>query len=218
MLRGIVFDFDGVIVDSHPLHKRAWKKFLESIGRVVSEEELQFVLDGRKRDDILQHYLGELDCEQLVEYGQMKERFFRDEAASVQTVGGLLDFLQELDEAQLALGIASSGSRNRVNFLLGHLGLAKHFQVVVTGEDVEKGKPDPAVFLRVSQELRMDPIELIAFEDAPSGVQAAKAAGMMCVGIARPECSLTLLNAGADHVVGDFRSLSYSSLQNLFYS
>lgn len=218
MLRGIVFDFDGVIVDSHPMHKRAWKKFLESVGRVVSEEDLQFVLDGRRRDEILQHYLGQLDYEQMVEYGEKKEQFFRDEATSVQTVSGVLDFLQELDDAQLALAIASSGSRSRVNLLLGRLDLARHFQVVVTGDDVEKAKPDPAVFLRAAQRLQMDPAEIIVFEDAASGVTAAKAAGMMCVGVAQPDYSLALLDAGADHVVQDFRSLTYLKIQELFHS
>ena len=83
MLKGVIFDFDGVIVDSHPAHKRAWIKFLESVGRSVSEEELQFILDGRKRDDILRHFLGALDAQKTAEYGLRKERFFLDEAVDL---------------------------------------------------------------------------------------------------------------------------------------
>lgn len=90
VFRGVVFDFDGVLVDSHPVHIRARKKFLESMGRAVSEEQLQFVLDGRKRDDILRHFLGELNDDKLVEYGHRKEQIFRDEAADVRTIDGLL--------------------------------------------------------------------------------------------------------------------------------
>ena len=63
VFKGVVFDFDGVIVDSHPAHLRAWKSFLNSMGKNVSEEQLHFVLDGRKRDDILRHFLGELSAE-----------------------------------------------------------------------------------------------------------------------------------------------------------
>ena len=107
VLRGAVFDFDGVIVDSHPVHKRAWKKLLDSAGKEVSEEDLQFVLEGRKRDEILLHFLGELDVEQITEYGHRKEEFFRGEAESVQAMCGLPTFLEELDYAQLALGVAS---------------------------------------------------------------------------------------------------------------
>jgi len=218
MLRGVIFDFDGVIVDSHPVHKRAWKKFFQSMGRTVSEEDLQYLLDGRTRDDILRHFLGELDREKIIEYGHRKEEMFREESASVQIVSGLETFLSDMDNAQFALGIASSGSRRRVNFLLAQLGLAKRFQVIVTGDDVEHGKPDPAVFLGAAQGLQMDPADLVAFEDAASGVKAAKAAGMMCVGIAQPHSSSILLDAGATHVVGDFRSLSVLKLQHLFSS
>jgi beta-phosphoglucomutase family hydrolase len=216
VLKGVVFDFDGVIVDSHPLHIRAWKKFLESVGKTASEEELQFVLDGRKRDDILRHFLGELEPERMAEYGRRKEQLFRDEAADVQTVSGLLSFLENLEGAHLALGIASSGSRSRIEFLLDRLDLKKHFRVLVTGDEVEKGKPDPAVFLRAAQDLQLDPTELLAFEDASSGVKAARSAGMMCVGIASSGRTSVLLDAGADHVAPDFRSLSYSKLQEIY--
>jgi beta-phosphoglucomutase len=216
MLRGVVFDFDGVIVDSHRVHKRAWRKFLESVGKTVSEEELQFVLDGRKREDILRHFLGDLNPELMVSYGHRKEQFFRDEAGDVQPVDGLLSLLDDLQEAGVAVGVASSGSRSRVNFLLDRLDLKKHFQVVVTGDEVKNGKPDPSVFLKAAQALQKDPVELLAFEDAASGVQSAKAAGMKCIGIAQPDRASVLLDSGADHVLPDFCSLSYSKLEELF--
>ncbi|HYL86763.1 MAG TPA: HAD family phosphatase [Candidatus Angelobacter sp.] len=216
MFRGVVFDFDGVIVDSHPVHKRAWKRLLESVGMTASEEELQFVMDGRKRDDILRHFLGELDCNQLFKYGVRKERYFREEAASVQTVGGFLNLLESLEDAHLALGVASSGSRSRIDFLLRQLNLTKRFSVVVTGDEVQRGKPDPAVFLKAAQNLGMYPFELMAFEDASSGVIAAKAAGMTCIGIATAERAPALLRAGAHYVVPDFQSLSCSKLRELF--
>jgi HAD superfamily hydrolase (TIGR01509 family) len=216
MFRGAVFDFDGVIVDSHPVHNRAWRKLLESVGRTASEEELQFVLDGRKREDILRHFLGDLESEVIIEYGHRKEQFFRDEAAAVQTIAGLLGFLEDLADSHVASAIASSGSKTRVNFLLDRLSLKKHFRVVITGDEVEHGKPDPAIFIKAAQDLQLDPLELIAFEDALSGVQAARSAGMMCVGIARPDGASALLNAGAYDVFPDFRSLSYSKLERLF--
>jgi beta-phosphoglucomutase-like phosphatase (HAD superfamily) len=99
---------------------------------------------------------------------------------------------------------------------MDRLDLKKHFRVVVTGDEVERGKPDPAIFLRVAQGLQLDPVELIGFEDAQSGVRAARSAGMVCIGIAQATEASVLLHAGADHVVHDFRSLSYSKLQELF--
>jgi beta-phosphoglucomutase len=216
VLKGVIFDFDGVIVDSHPVHKRTWIKFLESVGKTASEEELQFILDGRKRDDILRHFLGELDDERMAEYGHRKEQIFRDETGDVQIVNGLMGFLEDLEGAGAAIGIASSGSRSRVNFLLDRLDLKKHFQVVVTGDQVKRGKPDPSIFVKAAQALQEHPNELLAFEDAVSGVESAKAAGMKCFGIAQPDRASVLIDSGADHVVPDFRSLSYSKLMELF--
>lgn len=214
MFRGAIFDFDGVIADSHPVHLRAWKKVLDSVGRAASGDELQFVLDGRTRDHILRHFLGDLDAEKMAEYGRRKEQFFRDEAADVQTIKGVSRFLEKLEEAQLPLGMASSGSRVRIEFLLERLKLKKHF-VVVTGDEVAQGKPHPAVFLKAAEHLGADPCDLIAFEDAASGVKAAKSAGMTCVGIASSDRSSILVDAGANHVVPDFRSLSYPKIQKI---
>lgn len=216
MLRGAVFDFDGVIVDSHPIHKRVWKKLLESVGRSVSEAELQFLLDGRKGEDILRHFLGDLAPELIVEYCHRKDQFFRNEAACVQTIKGVVSFLEDLADLRVVSAVASSGSGSRVNFLLDHLDLKKHFCVVVTGDHVERSKPDPAVFLKAAQDLELDPAELIAFEDSPSGVKAARAAGMVCVGIAQPDEASALLDAGANDVVPDFCSLSHSNLEKRF--
>lgn len=93
-LRRGVPDFDGVIVDSHPVHKRAWKRLLESVGVTASEEELQIVLDGRTRGDILRHFLGDLDPDRLFQYGQRKEQYFREEAAAVRAVAWFIDLVE----------------------------------------------------------------------------------------------------------------------------
>lgn len=218
LFRGVIFDFDGVIADSHPVHLRAWKRFLASVGRATSEEELQFVLDGRTRDDILRHFLGELDAGKLVEYGRRKEQLFRDEAADVRTINGVPEFLENLEEAKLILAIASSGSRARVDFLLDRLKIKRHFAAVVTADEVAYGKPHPAVFLKAAERLRTDPCDLIAFEDSVSGIKAAKSAGMTCVGIGSSDRASMLFDAGANHVVPDFRRLSYAKLHEIFGS
>ena len=216
MLRGIIFDFDGVIVDSHLAHKRAWERFLASVGKKVSEEDLEFVLDGRKREEILRHFLGELNEDQLRTSGQQKEQFFRGEAANVRTIEGVQHLLDELRQAEIALGVASSGSRSRVDSLLKQLELRKHFRAIVTGDEVPQGKPDPALFLKAAQALQIDPCELLAVEDAVSGVRAARAAGMRCLGIAEGERAPLLFDAGANRVVPNFASLSLVDLQEFF--
>jgi HAD superfamily hydrolase (TIGR01549 family) len=101
--------------------------------------------------------MGELEADQIVEFGRQKEQFFLKEAALVRTIDGLLSFLEDLEYEQLALAVASSGSRSRVHFLLERLDLKKFFQAVVTGDEVEQGKPHPAVFLKAAQQLGIDP-------------------------------------------------------------
>jgi beta-phosphoglucomutase family hydrolase len=218
VFKGVVFDFDGVIVDSHPAHIRAWKKFLKSVGKTASEEQLQFVVDGRKRDDILRHFMGELDADGVIEYGLRKEQFFRDEVAHVRTAEGLRGFLEDLRSEQLSVAIASSGSKSRIHFLLDRLGLKNYFLEVITGDEVEQGKPHPAVFLKAAERLHIDPSELIAFEDAVSGVKAVRSAGMTCVGIAQSDRASILLAAGANLILPNFCSVSCAELRKLLSS
>src|ERR1700736_1841265 len=116
MLRAAIFDMDGVIVDSHPIHKRTWRKFLKLQGREISEKDLNFIMDGRKRDEILRHFLGELSDEQVRLLGHRKEQLFREEASDVKVIEGLYGLLQQLRKTEIKLGVASSGSESRVNY------------------------------------------------------------------------------------------------------
>ena len=96
MLRGIVFDMDGVIIDSHPLHRRAWKTFLQTVGRDITDAELDFILDGRKREEILCYFLGELSPSQIIDYGTRKDEMLRQLAEEMQPLQGIAEFLDSL--------------------------------------------------------------------------------------------------------------------------
>jgi beta-phosphoglucomutase len=124
--------------------------------------------------------------------------------------------LDELSRASLPVAVASCGGRARVEHLLEKLRLNQYFRVVVTGDDVKEGKPDPTIFLRAASELKIRPDEALALEDSVSGVQAAKAAGMNCLGIADSTRSAELLHAGADHVVPDFCGVTLAKIHQLF--
>ena len=216
MLRAAIFDMDGVIVDSHPIHKKTLRKFLELLGIEISEEELDFIMEGRKRDEILRHFLGELSDEQVQVFGRQKEQLFRQESAAIQPIKGLLEFLQELDESEIRLAVASSGSSGRVNNILVSLDLRRYFQAIVTGDQVTNGKPDPAIFQVASDRLCVPPVDTLVFEDSVSGVKAAKAAGMKCIGVATNGVIPTLLEAGADHIIPDFACVSFNLMRKLF--
>jgi HAD superfamily hydrolase (TIGR01509 family) len=216
MLGGVIFDFDGVIVDSHAAHIKAWKEFLLSKGKTVSDADLSFVREGAKRQELLRHFLGELTPDQIASYGAEKDRLFQARATEVKLVQGFAEFLVQLDAAALPSAVATSGSRSRVEQTLETLNLFKRFRTVVTGNDVERGKPDPDLFLLAAQALQIDPSRILVCEDAVAGVLAAKTAGMKCIGIAANGRESLLTQAGADLVVKDFAHTSLDDVRHLF--
>jgi len=215
-LRGIVFDMDGVIVDSHPAHRKAWRKFLQTLGRNVSNRDLDFILDGRKRRDILCHFLGPVSEAKLVEYGKCKDEFFQQSAADVEPVPGITEFLIHLNKQGVTAAIATSASEARTRSTLDRLHLVRYFSVIITGNDVAAGKPDPAIYRLACRQLNTPPGSLLAVEDAVSGVKAARAAGLGCLGVGTQRSAQQLRSAGAQHVIESFVGLSLTKLKRIF--
>jgi HAD superfamily hydrolase (TIGR01509 family) len=218
MLRGIVFDMDGVIVNSHPAHREAWQKFLRTVGKDVSDADLDFILEGRKRQDILRHFLGELSEVEVLNYGNKKDEFFREIGERVQPVAGVVEFLAELAQAELPAAVATSASKQRTRFTLRKLNLSHHFRAVVTGDDVAEGKPSPAIYQTAAARLGLPAQNLLAIEDSPCGVQAARAAGMHCIGIGIGSSVESLRQAGAEPVIQNFVGLSLKTLKRILPS
>jgi HAD superfamily hydrolase (TIGR01509 family) len=214
-LRAVIFDMDGVIVDSHPAHRKAWRQFLRTLGREVSNVELDFILDGRKRSDILRHFLGELSEAETLHYGKRKDEFFQNSSFEVKPLPGVMEFLHQLSSVGIATAIATSASESRTRSTLNRLNLAEYFDVIVSGSDVVRGKPDPAIYCRACQLLNVSPEHSLAIEDAVSGIQSAKAANLVCIGVADRDRSEMLTAAGADHVVENFMGLSPAGLETL---
>lgn len=207
---------DGVIIDSHPAHRLAWKGFLESVGRETSDDELDFILEGAKRAEILKHFLGDLAPEQIVEYGNRKDELLQKHGDAVQPMPGIVEFLEDLSKAGIARAVATSASRRRAFGTLKELGLAHCFCAIVTGDDVAAGKPDPAIYQLAAERMRESPGGLLAIEDAVSGVQSARAAGLRCLGVAPSRRASLLRTAGADSVIPDFRAISFGRLAAYF--
>ena len=216
MLTSAIFDMDGVIVDSHPAHIRTWKAFLLSLGKSVTDADLDFVRQGSKRQEILRYFLGELTDDQIRAHCHVKDVLFRNEVQSIKTFPGVREILEDLKRAGVPMALASCGSTARVHHLLSRLRLREYFTVVVTGDEVVFGKPDPEIFHKAAGQMHAHPAESIAFEDSVSGIQSAKAAGMKCIGIADRQTTPALRQAGADYVFPNFSGLSWISVQKLF--
>lgn len=217
MLHGVVFDMDGVVINSHPAHRAAWKSFLESVGRSVSDTELEFILDGRKREEILEYFLGKLDSDQIAEYGHRKDELLRSHADGLEPMIGVVEFLDRLCNSGVRTALATCAGRRRACGTLEKLGLAHYFETIVTGDDVAAGKPDPAIYRLVATRMREAPDRLLAVEDAVSGVKSARGAGMYCLGVAHNGRADALRSAGANPIIEDFRTLSLRQLEDCFH-
>ncbi|MBI3086813.1 MAG: HAD family phosphatase [candidate division NC10 bacterium] len=205
--RGVIFDFDGVLIDSEPLHLRAFQEILPEFGRTLTEEEYyaQYIVYSDR--EVLERLLpaGETLEAALV----AKERRYRELVeAGVPVFQDGLTLLSQTDGWRV--GLATGSLRPEVERILRSLGIRERFGTIVTREDCRKGKPDPEPFLLAARALGLAPHRCVAIEDTPGGVQAAKAAGMACVAVTHscPRDSLV----GADLVVDDLAAVPLAAV------
>ena len=183
-ISAFIFDMDGVIVDSNPLHRLAWEAFNRRYGLETTEEMHQRMY-GRRNDQIVRDFYGEaLSEEEVAARGFAKEALYREMAAGrleAMLAPGLLEFLVKYQDVPKA--VASNAEPANVEFVLDRAGLRQYFRVIVDGHQVKHPKPFPDIYLRAADLLGMPPRECLVFEDSHSGVEAGLAAGMMVIGI-----------------------------------
>ena len=177
---------------------------------------MEYVTEGRRREDILRHFFGDLREEEIYSYGALKDKLFQELTHEITLITGALEFLEAIDAAGLTMALGTSAGRSRAEETLQRLGLRGHFRSVVTGDDVSHGKPDPAVFIQAAESMGIEPANVLVCEDAVPGVQAAKRAGMKCLAIASEARRHLLEMAGADRVVEDFSSVRLHELRGMF--
>ena len=214
MLRGVIFDLDGVVADSHPLHAEAWRVLLREEGLDPSLD-LSFIYSGRSRGEILEHYLGPLSQAECNRLGQRKDELLSGLMHRVRVQPGLLRVLDQLRAAGIPFALATSAGRIRTHQILERLGIAGRFMAVVTNHEVAEPKPAPGVFLEAASRLGVKPQEAIAVEDSVAGVEAARAADMLCIGYARDGQREALRDAGASDVISDFPGDMIAYLQRV---
>lgn len=203
----MIFDFDGVLVDSEPLHVRAFQEVLATYGLTLTEEEYYSSYIVYSDREVL---------ERLLPAGEVLEAAL---AAKVQRYQALVDAGIPVFRDGLALlartggwrvGLATGSLRGEVERVLRSLGIHNRFSAIVTREDCRMGKPDPEPFLRAAEGLGLVPRRCVVIEDTPGGIQAAKAAGMTCVAVTH-SCSRESL-LGADLVVDDLAAIELETV------
>lgn len=213
---GVIFDMDGVLVDSYAAHFESWRQLGREVGFEMTER--QFVATfGRTSREIIADFWPQLATSraQVTALDQRKEELFRVIlSAAFPVMEGAGELIDELHAAGLRLAVGSSGPPENVALVMEKLGRREKFSGVVTGMDVTRGKPDPQVFLLAAERIGLPPAQCLVIEDAPTGVAAAKAAGMQCVGLATLDRDPAVL-AQADRVVTSLSELSTDAVRRL---
>jgi beta-phosphoglucomutase len=180
----LVFDLDGVIVDSMPLHTAAWRAYLRRCG-IDDCEDIDRRMHGRRNDDIVLDFIGaHLTREEILAHGAAKEVLYREMTGAVlddHMVPGVIEFLER--HSAYPMAVASNAEPANIDFILDGAHLRRYFKVIVDGMQVTHPKPYPDVYLKAADQLGVAPNNCIVFEDSPAGVQAAQAAGARVVGV-----------------------------------
>lgn len=206
--RGVVFDLDGTLVDNMALHTQAFADFMGRHGLPPLDEAQRARLDGKRNTDIFPDLFGRaLPREELLGYSNEKEALYRAlSRGRLAPLAGLDRLLTLLAEDGIKVAVATSGPAENVRHTLAELGLADRITDIVRGDQVPRGKPHPDIFLAAAARIGVPPAACLAFEDSPSGVAAARAAGMVCVALTTSfsEAAFRAAGAAPDHAVADF--------------
>ncbi|HMI68036.1 MAG TPA: HAD family phosphatase [Cyclobacteriaceae bacterium] len=211
-----IFDMDGVIVDSNPYHKIALQQFCIKHGHPLTEEQLRTKIYGRTNKEWIAQLFGQLTPEQVARYADEKEALFRDLYKNdIRPVKGLIPFLQAIDASSITRAIGTSAPRANVDFTLSGTGTTRFFKVILDESFVTKGKPNPEIYLKVAQALKLPPQQCVVIEDSLSGIAAGKEAGSKVIGITTTHTKAEL--ASTDMVIDDFEGLEPKNVLKMLF-
>lgn len=202
----LIFDMDGVLIESTAMHTRAWEMYLERHG-IPSAGVMEKML-GKRNDEIVRVLWGpSISEDEVFRHGADKERLYRELMAPVfeqHIVPGVREFLGEARRQGVPCALATNAEPENVSFVLERTGLRESFQAIVDGHQVHRPKPHPEVYLAAAERLGVEPRNCVIFEDSPGGLEAARAAGGSTVAV------LTTLKEapGVELSIRDFRDPS----------
>jgi beta-phosphoglucomutase family hydrolase len=203
--KAVIFDLDGTLIDNNSFHRQTWEKYLEKIGKKISEEEFNANLNGRTNEDAIKYIFGkDISSEESLKHTLDKEALYREiYKPFIKPVAGLIDFLEKLKSKNIPMAIATSGIQPNIDFMFENIPIKKYFETVVNSSHIKKGKPDPEIYLKVASLLNILPKNCLVFEDAAVGIKSAKAAGMKVIAVATTQPKEEL--AEADMIVEDYK-------------
>ncbi|HUW23557.1 MAG TPA: beta-phosphoglucomutase family hydrolase [bacterium] len=214
MFKGAIFDLDGVIVDTVPIHFKAWKKMFSEYGIDFTFDEYKSKVDGIPRYDGARAILTDISEAELKEAGDRKQRYFLEfiEKEEIPVYASSIDLVKELKSHNKKIAFASS-SRN-CKRILQRAGIIYLADAIVDGNDITRAKPDPQIFQLAAGRLGCAYVECVVFEDAVLGIEAAVNGKMLCIGIDRYGNAKRLTKANL--VVEDLSKVDYETIEGLF--
>ena len=215
-LKAAIFDLDGIIVNTVPLHFKAWKKMFSEYGKDFTFQDYKEKVDGIPRIDGAKAILPQLSQQELKKAASKKQNCFLEflEKEGVKVYESTLNLIKNLRKESIKVAVISS-SKNCL-YILKKANIDNLFDVIITGNDIKRGKPRPDVFLLAIERLNLSPKQCVVFEDAVLGVEAAKRAGIRCVGVDRYNNPERLRSA--DLGIGDVSQIDIKQLKQLISS
>lgn len=213
----VLWDVDGTLVDTAELHFQSWCALARKLNRPYTRDDFAATF-GWRNPEIIPKLFGTHDDSEVTRLGDHKEDLYRVEARKgVQLLPGVRALLDDIHRAGGRQAIGSSAPRRNLELILELTGTAPLFEAIVAMEDTPRGKPDPEVFLLAARKLDVPPARCVVLEDAPVGVQAARAGGMKAVGVTfvGHHSTARLRDAGADLVVSSLEQLDAAALHSL---
>ena len=212
MIIAVIFDLDGVIVESEDAHIESERQTLQKYNVNISAEELHRYTGTMAKimfTELIAKY--ELNTTFREINDQKEEILFKLLAQDAEPTKGVLNLIQKLQQREIKLAIGSSSTKKLVNFILNKLELTHVFNRVITAEDIKHSKPDPEIFLKAAIELGVKPSQCLVIEDSKLGVDAAKRAGMKCMGYRNPHSGNQDLSK-ADAIIDDFSKVDIKKM------
>lgn len=213
--KAFIFDMDGTLVDNMRVHDQSWVEVLASAGVQVEAEQFYHRTAGKPNAQILREFIGpHLSDEAVATYSDRKEALYRERfRPHLKAIDGLPEFLQAAKQLSAPMALATAAGRDNISFVLDGLGLRCFFEVVVGGDDIKHGKPNPEIFLTAAYRLGVPPEQCLVFEDAPAGIEAARRAGMRAVVLTTTLSAQELTGRNdIEQIVQDYTALNPAKL------
>ncbi len=211
----VIFDMDGVICHTNPYHSLAFREFFSIRNLAPTDEEFAQHMFGKSNSYILSHFFKRpVTGEELLQMEEEKEGLFRKiYEPHIEPISGIIEFMTDLKENGVELGVATSAPYANLELILGKINIREKLGSIMASEDVKKHKPDPEVYLRSAANLGVSPEQCLVFEDSFSGVSAALNAEMRVVGVLSSHTKEEL--PPCDLYINDYKDLSYKKLLTL---